>query len=128
MLTRFRCVVMAPFVAARSAHTPCVVLDVQCRLLHVHGPRELYPGSALQIADARANKNGPHHSVFGVRKDKEFLESKRIGLPTAKGAGPYVLLLHLFILLLFLLLQLDAVVVEVCCLPSRPMMHMWARS
>ena len=84
--------------------------------------------AALQIADARANKNGPHHSVFGVRKDKEFLESKRIGLPTAKGAGPYVLLLHLFILLLFLLLQLDAVVVEVCCLPSRPMMHMWARS
>ncbi len=46
-----------------------------------------WPG---QIADSRADKNGPHHSIFGVRKDKEFLESKRLGLPTAKGAGPYL--------------------------------------
>ncbi len=44
--------------------------------------------------------------MFGVRKDKEFLESKRIGLPTAKGAGPYVLVLQLLLLLLLLLLFL----------------------
>ena len=42
-----------------------------------------------KIADARANKNGPHHSVFGVKKNREFEESKRIGLPVSKGAGPY---------------------------------------
>ena len=28
--------------------------------------------------------------MFGVRKNHEFLESKRIGLPVSKGAGPYL--------------------------------------
>jgi hypothetical protein len=43
-----------------------------------------------KTADLKADKYGPHHSVFSVRKDREFETSKRLGVPAPKGSGPYL--------------------------------------
>ena len=42
-----------------------------------------------KTSDAKANKAGPHHTVFGVKKNREYEESVRLGLPAPKAAGPY---------------------------------------
>ena len=35
-----------------------------------------------RFADERANKIGPHHTVFWCKRDPKWVEAKRLGLPT----------------------------------------------